>query len=160
VKRTLPVILTILVAVLTAAAVALAAGSFKVKLGTAFQGSSVHKHYAISVGAKCSVKKCSSANSVLVTITAGNRHAINSPCLFAGYALPLAKIANAKFKTNETFAEPKGPITFTVTGKFTSATKVTGTIVGSKSCGGTDTFTMKGHVVKTPAPVGATGPTG
>jgi hypothetical protein len=151
VKRTLPTILAILVAALTVAAAALAAVS--VKPGTTFSGTTAHKHYAISVGAKCSTKKCSTANAALVIVTAGSRRAPStSACEFAGYALPLAKISSGKFSATQKFFEPKGPVSFTVSGKFTSATKVTGTVVGSQSCGGKDTFSLKGRP--------NTGPTG
>jgi hypothetical protein len=155
VKRILPIILTLLVAALTAAAVALAAPN--VKVGTLYSGTTTHKHYAISLSAKCSMKKCpKTANEVLITVTAGQRSNASDPCMFAGYGLPLAKVAGGKFSGKQSFIEPNGPpISFSVTGKFTSATKVAGTIVGAKSCGGKDTFSLKGKVVST-----HTGPTG
>jgi hypothetical protein len=155
VKRILPIILTILVAALTATAIALAAPN--VKVGTLYSGSTAHKHYSISVSAKCSVKKCpKTANEVLITVTAGSRSNTTDPCMFAGYGLPLTKVSGGKFSGKQSFIEPNGPaVSFAVTGKFISATKVAGTIVGSKSCGGTDTFSLKGKVVST-----HTGPTG
>ena len=153
-KKILPIIITILVAALTAAAVALAAPTIKV--GTLFAGSTAHKRYAISVSAKCSVAKCSkTANEVLVTVTAGKRSNPNGACQFAGYGLPLTKISGGKFSGKQSFFEPKGPVSFSVSGKFASATKVSGTVVGSKSCGGTDTFSLTGKVVSAPS-----GPTG
>lgn len=154
-KRILPIILTILVAGLTAAAVALASPAIKV--GTLFTGTTAHKHYSLSVSAKCSVKKCpKTANEVLITVTAGSRSNKSDPCMFAGYGLPLAKISSGKFSGKQSFIEPNGPsISFSVKGKFTSATKVSGTVVGSKSCGGTDTFRLTGKVVVAPS-----GPTG
>ena len=153
-KRTLSSILIILVAALTAAAVALAAAS--VKPGTTFAGTTAHKHYAISVGAKCSKKGCASANSALVIVTAGSRSTPIAGCEFAGYALPLAKVSCGKFTATQRFIEPNGSqISFAVTGKFTSAIKVTGTIVASKSCGGKDTFSLKGR-----PGTGPTGPSG
>jgi hypothetical protein len=151
VKRILPIILTILVAGLTAAAVALASPAIKV--GTLFAGTTAHKHYSLSVAAKCSVKSCSkTANEVLITVTAGSRSNKSDPCMFAGYGLPLTKISGGTFSGKQSFIEPNGPsISFLVKGKFTSATKLSGTVVGSKSCGGTDTFKLTGKVVRAPS---------
>jgi len=155
VKRILPIILTILVAGLTAAAVALASPAIKV--GTLFTGTTAHKRYSLSVSARCSVKKCpTAANEVLITVTAGSRTNKSAPCLFAGYSLGLEKISSGKFSGKQSFIEPNGPaVSFSVNGKFSAATKVTGTVVGSKSCGGTDTFSLTGKVLV--APSGATG---
>jgi hypothetical protein len=46
---------------------------------------------------------------------------------------------------NGSFVEKTGvyAVSFSVTGRFTSATHVVGTVVATNSCGGTDTFSLK-----------------
>jgi len=136
---------------LLAAAIALAATP---KTEEGFTGNTAHKHYGLIVTTGCTAKKCTNATDVTITVKAGSPNKSISGCPYGGYGLSTGKIKQGKFSASAEFVVSKKPLKFTVTGTFTAANKLQGTVTGVKACGGSDSFSLKGvHL----SPVGATG---
>ncbi len=123
---------------LTLTTVALAA---PLKAGVAFNGVSKNGHYGIEVFTACSQTdvSCHSANLIGATITFGATH---GRCPVTDGQLEYAPIKHGSFKTFGEFSAG-GDISFKVTGKVVSATKVTGRITGPARCGGDSSFAAK-----------------
>jgi hypothetical protein len=142
-------------AALVLASVALAATP---KANEYYQGNSAHKHYRLSLTTGCTGKKCSSATSVKVEITAGSpTYPTAASCPFAAYDLPNGTVKKGKFASSTQFTVDGHTQKFTVSGTFTTATNLTGTVTGVKACGGSDAFKLKGSPVKGVPVIGPTG---
>ena len=155
----------ILVTTAFAAAVALAAASIALAATTTtttnlwyFQGKTAHSHYVVSITSECSVKKCTSATTAAVTVTAGSsKRPTAAGCPFAGYSLPNGHIKGGKFSVTGQYVVNNKVLKFTATGTFTGANKLSGTISGVKACGGSDSFSLKGVRPKKTPTIGPTG---
>ena len=137
------------------ASVALAATP---KTNEYFQGNTAHKRYRVSITTGCTAKKCSTATSVKIEIRAGStKNPTAASCPYAAYDLPLGQVKQGKFSSSTQFTVGGHTQKFTVTGTFTAATTLKGTVTGVKACGSSDGFNLKGAPVK---PVTVIGPTG
>jgi hypothetical protein len=141
---------------LLAASIALAATPTASQL---FLGNTAHGHYHVSVTTSCATKKCTAATSATIAIRAGSRTHPNTACPYGGYGLPTGKIKQGKFTASTQFVISGKLLKFTVSGTFTSANKIKGTVTGASACGGADKYTMTGHHITTPN-IGPSGPTG
>jgi len=142
-------------AALVLASVALAATP---KANEYYQGKTAHKHYLVSLTTSCAAKKCSTATSVKIEITAGSAsHRTAASCPFAAYDLPNGTVKHGKFGSSTQFSVGTQTQKFTVSATFTSATSLKGTVTGVKACGGSDTFNLKGSPVKKVPVIGPTG---
>ena len=126
-----------------------------------FQGNTAHKHYRASITTSCTGKNCSNATSVTIEIRAGSaKNPKAASCPYAAYEMPLGKIKQGKFSTGTQFTVSGHTQKFTVSGTFTTATKLKGTVTGVKACGGSDSFSLIGTPVKKVPVIGPTGPNG
>jgi hypothetical protein len=136
------------------AAIALAATP---KTSEAFAGNTLHKHYRLSLITGCTAKKCSTGTTVTMSLRAGSPTKAIAGCPYGGYGLPVGKIKQGKFSVNTEFVIAKKLLKFTVSGTFTAANRLKGTVTGVKACGGSDSFSLDGiHVDQ----IGVTGATG
>ena len=142
-------------AALLLASIALAATP---KANQYFQGNTAHNRYRLSITTNCTGKKCSNATSVTIEIRAGSPHNPSAAsCPYAAYELPLGKIKRGKFSTGTQFPVSGHTQKFTVSGSFTAANKLQGSVTGVKACGGSDGFNLKGAPVKKVPVIGSTG---
>ena len=142
-------------AALLLASVALAATP---KTNQYFQGNTAHKHYRVSITTGCTGKKCTNATSVKIEIRAGSTsNPTASSCPYAAYDLPLGQVKNGKFSSSTQFTVSGHTQKFTVSGTFTAATTLKGTVTGVKACGSSDGFNLKGSPVKKVTVIGPTG---
>ena len=145
-------------AALLLASVALAATP---KANEYFQGNTAHQHYRLSITTNCTGKKCSNATSVTIEVRAGSvKNKTAASCPFAAYDLPAGKVQQGKFSSSTQFTVDGHTQKFSVSGTFTTATNLKGTVTGVKACGGADAFTLKGGPVKKVTVIGPTGSNG
>ena len=123
-----------------------------------FAGNTAHGKYHVAVTTSCSGKKCAAATSASIAIKAGNQTHPNTGCPFGGYGLPTGKIKQGKFSVSSEFVVAGKLLKFTVSGTFTAANKIKGSVTGVAACGGSDSFKMTGHHVNLPT-IGGTGST-
>jgi hypothetical protein len=123
-----------------------------------YQGNTAHKHYLVSLTTSCTPKKCTSATSVKIVITAGSpSHRSAASCPFAAYDLPNGTLKRGKFAASTQFPVDGHTQKFTISGTFTAATTVKGTVTGVKACGGSDAFNLKSKTPKKVPVIGSTG---
>jgi hypothetical protein len=145
-------------AALLVASVALAATP---KTNEYFQGNTAHKHYRVSITTGCTGKNCTNATSVKIEVRAGSATNPSAAlCPYAAYDLPLAQVKQGKFSSGTQFTVGAHTQKFTVSGSFTAATTLKGTVTGVKACGGSDAFSLKGSPVKKVTVIGPTGKRG
>jgi hypothetical protein len=140
-------------AALIAASIALAATPLT---NEAYVGNTAHGHYHVSVTLSCTAKKCTTGTVATISIRAGSLSKPIKGCPVGGYDLPLGHVKAGKFSATTEFVVSGKLLKFTVSGSFTAATKLSGSVTGVAACGGTDTFNLKGIHVELPPPVGAT----
>jgi hypothetical protein len=123
-----------------------------------FTGSTAHGSYHVAITTSCSGKKCTAATSAAAAIKAGNAIHPKKGCPYGGYGLPTAKIKQGKFSAATEFVVAGKLLKFSVSGTFTAANKVKGTVSGISACGGSDTFKITGKHITLPV-IGGTGST-
>jgi hypothetical protein len=110
--------------------------------GSTFTGQSKHKHYGITLQPECFSSGCTKVTSVGVQVTIGNPKHPGGTCIYGTFQLGNARLHGGSFSSSgEAFA---GARTFKlkVIGKFTSSTRVHGTVFGPKVCGASDTYRL------------------
>ncbi len=141
-------------AALIAASIALAATP---PTNEAYVGNTAHGHYHVSVILSCTGKKCKTGTIATISIKAGSPSRPTTACPYGGYDLPTGHVKQGKFSAATEFVISGKDLKFTVSGTFTTATKLTGSVAGVKACGGTDTFSLTGHHLDQAPTIGITG---
>jgi hypothetical protein len=124
----------------------------------AFAGNTTHGHYHVSIITSCSGRKCSAATTAAIAIKAGNPIHPVKGCPYGGFGLPTAKIKQGKFSVSTEFVVSGKLLKFGVSGNFTAAKKVKGTVTGPSACGTSDAYTFSGKKINLPT-IGGTGAT-
>jgi hypothetical protein len=150
----------VLAVFLGSAGVAYAAAPFS---GTPYDGPSVGGAYTVdltpgcsdpNMGSYCTGDSGAYTAPTSLSIELDTHHRAGSSCLTKGYAFNPATIKpDGSFSTTAAFSTASPQLTFTVSGKFVSAGRVHGTVVGNHGCG-TSSFTISIH----PAPLISSAP--
>ena len=154
-------IITVLAIVLGSAGSAIAAAPFS---QTAYDGSSAGGRYTVDLTPSCSDPTMGGycwntttqayAPPAYLSIQLYTHHRAGSQCASKGYAFDAATLgADGSFSTKAYFSNGSPQLSFTVSGRFVSAGRVHGTVIGNYGCG-TSSFTISLH----PAPLISTAP--
>ena len=124
-----------------------AALAVNVSVAATFSGASKHKHYRVRVVPQCFTGGCMHATSVEVQVTTGSAAHPAASCVYGTFQLPNAKLRrDGRFTATGQASTVTTTFTLKVSGVFTSAHRLHGTVLGPADCGGSDSF----HLTATP----------
>jgi hypothetical protein len=126
-----------------------AALAVNVSVASTFKGVSKHKHYGLSLVPQCFAAGCTKATTLEVQVTVGSAARPAADCAHGTFQLPNAKLhRDGSFTATGHASTVTTTFTLKVSGVFTSAHRVHGTVRGPGICGGSETF----HLTAMPDP--------
>jgi hypothetical protein len=118
-----------------------AALAVNVSVASIFTGPSKHKHYGLHLVPQCFTAGCTKATTVQVQVTVGSATHPAADCPHGTFQLPNARLhRDGTFTATGHASTVTTTFTLKVSGVFTSAHRVHGTVHGPAICGGSDGF--------------------